>query len=77
MDVKVTDVDADNNTISLIYENPKTMTIVLDELRRIGHPVKDVIKTAKGKLYRRVQEHNYTLKKLLEEANINTSLESA
>lgn len=54
MDIKVVDVNVKERMISLIYENPKVLPKVKDELRRIGYPVKQIIKTTKGKLYNRI-----------------------
>lgn len=54
MDIKVEHVDVKNKTISFIYENPKSISKVVDELRRIGYPIKYVIKTTKAKLFKRL-----------------------
>ena len=53
MDIKIIEVNVENKTVSFIYENPKAYTLVMDELRRIGYPVKEIIKTRKAKLYKR------------------------
>ena len=55
MDIKIIDVDAKNQTISFIYENPKTVSKVIDELRRIGYPIKYVIKSTRAKLFERLE----------------------
>lgn len=59
MDVKVVEVNIDKKTISFIYENPKAFVMVIDELRRIGYPVKDIIKANKAKLYKRIKREKF------------------
>ena len=53
MDVKVVNVNFEKRTISIIYDNPKALISVMDELRRIGYPVKDIIKSSKASLTKR------------------------
>lgn len=55
MDVKVVNVNENKHTLSIIYENPKTVSKVIDELRRIGCPIKYTIKTSKAELFRRLE----------------------
>ncbi len=55
MDIKIIDVDAKMKTLSFIYENPKTVSKVIDELRRIGYPIRYVIKSTKAKLFKRLE----------------------
>lgn len=69
MDIKVEYVDAGSKTLSLIYENPTALALAMDELRRIGHPVRFIVKTSKGKLYRRIKEGDWASQKLLREKN--------
>ena len=54
MDIKVVEVNVKERMISFIYENPKALNLVTDELRRIGYPVKKIIKITKAKLYNRI-----------------------
>lgn len=69
MDIKVIKIDPEKQTISFIYENPKALPMVIDELRRIGCPVKYIIKMTKGKLYRRIAEHQAAQPPLIDSDN--------
>ncbi|PIE77959.1 MAG: hypothetical protein CSA15_10295 [Candidatus Delongbacteria bacterium] len=67
MNVKVDYVDVKNKSLSLIYETPTALALAMDELKRIGHPVKLIVKKSRGKLYRRINESGMPSQKFFPE----------